>query len=172
MLKIYITGPESSGKTTLAQSLSKHYDCPWVPEYARQYLNERNGKYQFEDLEVISKRQLALEEQSTKDSPSLIIGDTDQLVLYIWSLHKYANLAVSIEHRLKDQKGALHLLCSPDLAWVADPLRENPLDRDTLFENYKTALENFDLDYIIVQGLNEEREQGAIAQIDAFLQSK
>lgn len=172
MLKIYLTGPESSGKTTLSQSLAKHYGCPWVPEYARQYLQEKGGIYQYEDLEEISKGQLDLENQFTRNAPSKLIVDTDQLVLYIWSLHKYGKLSIPIERRLKDQKGSFHLLCRPDLTWEEDPLRENPLDRDMLFENYKIALETFDLDYVIIQGEGKERGQNVVAKIDTFLHNK
>ena len=38
MLKIIVTGPESSGKTTLCKALSKHYKLPFTKEYARKYL--------------------------------------------------------------------------------------------------------------------------------------
>ena len=40
-LKIVLYGPESSGKTTLA-NLSAIYNTSWVSEYARNYLQE-NG---------------------------------------------------------------------------------------------------------------------------------
>ena len=39
MLKIIVTGPESSGKTTLCKALSKHFKIPFSEEYARKYLN-------------------------------------------------------------------------------------------------------------------------------------
>lgn len=169
MLKIYLTGPESTGKTTLAKTLSEHYSCPWVPEYARQFLQEREGKYQFEDIEQISRCQLNLENQLGSSAPSMIFTDTDQLVLYIWSLHKFGNLSIPIEHRLKDQKGGLHLLCSPDLPWEPDPLRESPNERPQLFEEYKAALDAFKLNYAIIDGLGKERLENAVLKIETFL---
>ncbi len=169
MLKIYLTGTESSGKTTLAQSLSKHYSCPWVPEYARQYLQERKGEYQFEDLESISSGQLELEQQFVNGSPSKLILDTDQAVLYVWSIHKYGRVAKPIESRLKAQQGALHLLCSPDIAWEADPLRESASERTVLFEKYKDTLNTFHLQYIIIEGQGEDRLNNAIRTIEAFI---
>ena len=38
--KIIITGPESSGKTTLCNALSKHFNLPFSKEYAREYLEK------------------------------------------------------------------------------------------------------------------------------------
>jgi len=53
-LKIVLTGPESSGKTALAHLLSKYFKVPFVPEYAREYLNKKNTKYDLSDLVKIN----------------------------------------------------------------------------------------------------------------------
>ena len=167
MLKIYLTGTESSGKTTIAKALSNHYACPWVPEYARQYLQERGGKYEFEDLEVISQGQYDLEAQFGNRAPSKLILDTDQLVLYVWSMYKYGRVSPKIEHKLKAQKGGVHLLFRPDIAWEHDPLRESPNNRKMLFKKYKEALEAYNLEYSIVEGEGEKRLLCAIKAIEA-----
>ena len=38
MLKIIVTGPESSGKTTLCKSLSKHFKIPFISIYYSEVL--------------------------------------------------------------------------------------------------------------------------------------
>lgn len=38
MLKIAILGPESTGKTMLAEQLAAHFHTDFVPEYSREYL--------------------------------------------------------------------------------------------------------------------------------------
>ena len=50
-IRIAITGPESSGKTTLANELTNHYDATLVSEYSREYLEHTQGAY--EEKEVI-----------------------------------------------------------------------------------------------------------------------
>ena len=55
---ITIVGPESSGKTTLARQLAAELGCPWVPEYAREYLEQRGGYYDESDLEMIAEGQM------------------------------------------------------------------------------------------------------------------
>lgn len=63
MKKIVIIGPESTGKSTLCDQLSKHYNTLWCPEYAREYLLKNGTDYSFDDLLTIAKGQLALEEE-------------------------------------------------------------------------------------------------------------
>ena len=62
--KIVLTGPESSGKTTLAQFLSRELDHPWVPEFAREYLTQINRPYTSTDLLEIARGQIQAEEQA------------------------------------------------------------------------------------------------------------
>ena len=40
-LKVVLYGPESSGKTTLAIQLAKYYKTKYVPEFARQFLQNK-----------------------------------------------------------------------------------------------------------------------------------
>ena len=41
MLKVVITGPESTGKSTLASALSTHFNAVLSEEYAREYLETK-----------------------------------------------------------------------------------------------------------------------------------
>ena len=53
MLKIIVTGPESSGKTTLCKELSKNFKIPFTKEFAREYLQEKWNKENDLDDEVV-----------------------------------------------------------------------------------------------------------------------
>ncbi|GAB3419451.1 AAA family ATPase [Niabella aquatica] len=61
--KIVIIGPESTGKSTLCAQLASHYHTLWCPEYAREYLLEHGTDYSFDDLAVIARGQLRLEDE-------------------------------------------------------------------------------------------------------------
>ena len=44
-IKVVLFGPESTGKTTLAKKLARHYNSVWVREYERENLqNKWNNK--------------------------------------------------------------------------------------------------------------------------------
>ena len=85
MLKIILTGPESSGKTTLCTKLSKHFKIPSIHEYAREYIHNIQRDYNKNDLLNIAKGQFLLE----KRKDNVLICDTDLITIKIWSLLKY-----------------------------------------------------------------------------------
>lgn len=87
MIKVVITGTECSGKTTLAENLAQHYQVPYVPEYAREYLNNLDRPYLQSDLRHIAIGQLELEKKYIAND--LIICDTSMLVIKVWSQIKY-----------------------------------------------------------------------------------
>ena len=165
MLKIAITGPESTGKTTLALALSKHFKVSFIPEFAREYLEKTKGKYSQEDLDFIAKGQLkSLDSTENK----IIICDTDFSVLEIWSQYKYKNVSELINKLVSDNLFDLHILCSPDIPWEADILRENPNSREKLFQLYKESLERYNKNFIVVDGTNLNRLKKSLVAIDAL----
>ena len=92
-MKIAITGPESSGKTTLTEKLAIKYNASSVPEFARNYLLDRNGIYNQQDLDTIAIGQVnSLEAIQT----NFLICDTEMTVIKIWSEFKYKSCSETI----------------------------------------------------------------------------
>jgi NadR type nicotinamide-nucleotide adenylyltransferase len=153
MLKVIVIGAESSGKTTLCNALAEHFNIPFIAEFAREFLNKLDGNYTQDNLLVIAKGQLQ-SEQLTTNTNQLSLQDTDLITIKIWSEYKYGNCDNWILEQIEKQKKEIrfYLLCKPDIPWEADPLRENPNNRDKLFEIYKKDLENLGHDYYVVEG--------------------
>ena len=152
MHKIIITGPECSGKTILSKNLSQHLKSKLINEFARAYLQKNNNKYNFETLLEIAQNQLKLENQKSK----IIICDTDLITIKIWSEYKFGKCDSWILDKINSQKKEqrIYLLCKPDINWEYDPQRENELDRDKLFNIYKTELRNLGHKYCTIEGDN------------------
>lgn len=150
MHKIIVTGPESSGKTTLSKKLSQHLKGKLVNEFARNYLSKKNNKYNFENLLEIAQNQYKLENQKSK----LIVCDTDLITIKIWSEHKFGKCDTWTLDKISAQKKEqrIYLLCRPDLKWEYDPQRENKLDRDKIFNIYKKELKNLEHKFYIIEG--------------------
>lgn len=163
MMRIAIIGPESSGKTTLCAALSAHFGAPRVPEFARSYLEERDGRYARADLLAIAEGQCAAEDIACEGFPTLLFCDTDMITLRIWSEEKFGACDPRIITLSEQRHYDRWLLCRPDLPWEPDPLRENPHDRDRLFAVYERMLDRLGKPYSILQGTHEVRLRTAIA---------
>lgn len=162
--KIAIVGPESSGKTFLAEKLAAHYNCLWVPEYARGYLEKFTKPYTKEDVEKIAQGQIEAEDNAAKRSKSLLFCDTNLLVIKIWMEHKYGNLPPWIEGEIIKRRYHLHLLTAPDIPYEFDVLRENPELGEYFFRLYEELLVDLKLPFEIISGDN--RVEQAIKAIE------
>ena len=80
MFKIAITGPESTGKSTLAEKLARHFNVGFIPEYSRTYLENFEGQYTENDVVEIAKGQYNLILEEEKKNPEILIADTETIV--------------------------------------------------------------------------------------------
>ncbi len=169
------TGPESSGKTTLAEQLSTALTAPLVNEASREYLTELYGRkpgshYQQADLLSIARLQHQREQRALVDKPAFIVCDTDLLVIVIWSEVRYGNVERDLARLFDTALAAAprtYLLCAPDMPWEADPLRENPRDRDQLFERYRRKLDALGATYHVMRGNPDERLRATLHAMSA-----
>ena len=168
MTKVIVTGPESSGKTTLCKQLSEQFKIPFTEEFSRKYIDDLDRKYLQEDLVIIAKEQLE-NEQLTRSNKQLSLHDTDLITLKIWSEYKYGNCNDWITSQIEQQKQEkrFYFLCSPDIPWESDPQRENPHNREELFEIYKVELEQLGHNYFILEG--QKRLENSIKKITELI---
>ena len=164
---IVVTGVESTGKSTLAKSLANKLEVAYVPEYARQYLENRKGVYEYSDLEEIAKLQLTAIENTSSE---FVIIDTAFLVLKIWSEEKFGKCSRFILNELAVFKPAAYLLCALDVPWENDVLREHPMeeDRKRLFQIYLSHLQEQSAPFAIMTGTKKERLKKAALYLSKF----
>uniref|UniRef100_UPI0029305937 AAA family ATPase n=1 Tax=uncultured Cohaesibacter sp. TaxID=1002546 RepID=UPI0029305937 len=65
--RLVLTGPESSGKSVLAEALCSHLDGVLVREYLRDYF-ELNGSLSLEDALPIAQGQWANEDRGAEEA--------------------------------------------------------------------------------------------------------
>jgi len=167
--RIAITGPESTGKSSLCQQLANHYKDSWVPEFARQYIDKLGRPYTQADILIIAKSQVNLETETAKKAHHFLFCDTELIVAKIWSEHKYQNCDPWILDQIKKNDYHLYLLCDIDLPWEQDPQREHPDLREYFFDKYRRELKFHHFRYKIVSGIGKERLDNAIKLIDNSL---
>ena len=171
--RILILGPESTGKSTLAEDLAQFYKEPWVPEFAREYLEKINRPYQFEDLAEIGRGQVCLEDQLAVTARKYLFCDTDLRVIHIWSEHRFGKTDSWVLEQIKMRSYDLIILTAIDLAWMPDPLREHPEPamRQYFFEKYRMLTEQSGFPFLIVSGDRDKRLKTAILAVDKLGES-
>ncbi len=160
--RIAITGPESTGKSWLCEQLAIYFNEPWVPEYSREYLSQINGEYSFGDILAIAHGQFAREVIEQSKARDYLFCDTDFVVNHIWCMVKYGKSHDWIMKTAEDHPYTYTLLCNIDLPWKFDPLRENPHNRQEIFNLFKKELDNRNLPYNIINGTGDDRLANAI----------
>lgn len=171
MLKVAITGPESTGKSTISEHLATHYHTVWVPEYARTYIGNMHEPYTLQDIEVIARGQYELEQQMSRKASGVLFSDTDMLVLKIWSEHVFGRCPEFITEKLLQQNYNLYLLMGVDLPWEPDPQREHPHLREFFYDWYKRELQALGVPFAEISGKDQERFLKARKHIDDLLQN-
>jgi NadR type nicotinamide-nucleotide adenylyltransferase len=168
---ISIIGPESTGKSTLAKDLADHFGEPWVPEYARSYIEKLNRPYTYEDLLAIAKGQIKVQSQLHPTAENYLICDTDLQVIKVWSLYKYKQLHPWVNENLHKHLPHLYLLTDIDLPWEEDPLREHPdpKTRKFLFDWYLELIQQTGIPYAIVSGSPTQRLIQSLKAISKML---
>ena len=166
--KLIITGPESTGKTTLAKDLAHELKVTWLPEYARKHLEILNRPYRFEDVIEMAQVQLKKENELFNRSSGSLILDTNLLVYKIWIQEKYNREVDWIEKEIAKSKNDFYLLCDMDISWTQDPLREHPkrIDRTRIFSLYHDFLKKNQFNFEIISGNKLSRLKKSIEIID------
>jgi nicotinamide riboside kinase len=83
IIKIALFGPESTGKTTLAKQLAEYYKTDWVPEFARDYLQEKWDNQQalcdINDMLPIAYGQTQLENKKMEDEEKIETPEEEEV---------------------------------------------------------------------------------------------
>ncbi|SFR38297.1 nicotinamide-nucleotide adenylyltransferase, NadR type [Robiginitalea myxolifaciens] len=174
LCRVVLFGPESTGKTTLAKQLAEHYSTHWVPEYAREYLQEKWDKTgeicTLEDLLPIAAGQMALENKLAATANQVLICDTDLLETQVYSEMYFDGYADPILRKYAQENHYdLYLLTYIDVPWQPDDLRDRPDSREEMFRAFEHALQANNRRFVTVKGTQAERFRLAVSEIDKIL---
>ena len=176
LIKIALYGPESTGKTTLAQQLAAHFGANWVAEYAREYLQNKWDATQEicapEDLLPIAMGQVALENEALKTATDFVFCDTTLLVTKVYSEMYYQFCDPSLDKAARKHKYDLFFLTDVDVPWEADDLRDRPQERETALAQFEAALLANQKPYLRLSGNKEERLATAIRYCTEYQKAK
>jgi len=169
MIRVVLTGSESTGKTTLAWRLARHYGAAYVPEFVRTYAEKKNGVISFSDHGPIAHGQMALEDEHIANAMGLVIQDTDLLSTVVYCEHYFGQCPTWIVDAAAARRPDLYLLCEIDLPWIADGVRDRGHMREEMQQLFRDAVRDSGVATATVTGVGDERFARASEAIDAVL---
>lgn len=168
MIQLCFHGAESTGKSVLADKLSRELGLPWVPEYGRTYCEERGTDLTMADLLAIAEGQQAAVEAARIGDPPLLLLDTDQLMTAAWAEMLFGEVP---DRLMAYPKADLYLLFSADVPWVEDGTRlfgQTP-ERTRFAGLAEEMLDRAGVPWRRIGGNWTEREAAVRAEISALL---
>ena len=164
---ICLHGPESTGKSTMAARLAKHFDTVYVPEFGRTYCERYGSDVTMADLVVIAHTQDLKAQKAMDAGDGPVILETDPLMTAVWAdmmfgrrdpwFARWANTA------------DLYLLLDIDLPWESDGVRiyGQPVDRRRFYDLSRRELDRRGVAYRTIGGEGSRRFLNALEAIRA-----
>jgi NadR type nicotinamide-nucleotide adenylyltransferase len=169
VIRVVLTGSESTGKSTLAAQLAGRYGARCVPEFVRGFAERKGAPIEYSDHGAIARGQIALEDEHIARASTLLIQDTDLLSTVVYCRHYFGVCPAWIEEAARTRRPDLYLLCEIDLPWVADGVRDRGHLREEMQQQFRDATLASGTAVAIVTGLGEARLERATEAIDALL---
>ena len=156
--RIAILGAESSGKSTLAFALARHYDTVWVPEYLREFVDTHGRVPDESDQYLIARTQMEREDTAAREASRFLFCDTTPLMTALYSRWYWGRVDAQLSLLERRHDYAYTLVTAPDSPWEADGLqRESEAVRQTIHEQVVQMLEERGIVYQLVTGGLDQR---------------
>lgn len=161
--RIIVTGAESTGTTTLALSLAEALNCPYVPEYGREYTEKRasvdTSPWRSEELVEIARVQNELEnEAALRSTNRWIVADTDAMTTALWHERYFGHRSDEVDAIARAQvRPNVYILTGDDIPFEADRIREGGEARHALQNKLRAEIVKTNVPFLEVTGTPDAR---------------
>ncbi len=172
VVRVCVTGPECSGKTTLARQLAEHLSTEFVPEAARLYAERVVRPLTVDDVLPIAREHVAMVDAAVQRvraaALNVVVLDTDLVSTVVYGRHYYGFEDYWLNGEAVRRLADVYLLCDVDLPWVPDGIRDRPLAGNELFLEFADELRRLHARVHVVSGSGDARRLSAIRAIDSL----
>lgn len=176
--RVVLIGAESTGKTTLAGDLARAMETLWVPEYGREYWEQKAARgdpntWRSEEFAEIASEQCQRENAAARLCNRVLVCDTDAYATRVWH-HRYMGDwspmvdAIAAEHRRPD----LYLLTDIRTPFEQDGTRDGERVRERM---HQTIVEQLTADgrlFVELVGSPAQRVAIATAAVERMCRSE
>ncbi len=154
--RVVCLGGESSGKSTLSETLAREFATECCAEFGREWWVERGGQLTMDDLLYIGQKQVEREEQLARRAHRFLFCDTSPLTTLFYCLDQFGRADPELED-LAERRYRMTLLCAPDFPFVQDGTRREPEFRMKQHDWYVRELQRRSMPHMEVRGDVPER---------------
>jgi len=153
MKRIAILGAESSGKSTLCETLAQRHGTVWVPEYLREFVDTM-GRVPFEEDQFgIARTQRAREDAAAAQARDYLFCDTTPLMTALYSRVYWGRVDAQLAELARSHDYALTLVTATDTPWTPDGLqRESEEVRELVHRMVLAELRERGIPFLLVEG--------------------
>jgi nicotinamide riboside kinase len=172
-LKVAVVGGECTGKTVLCQELAARLPGLWVPEYLREFVDQRGRVPLVQDQSSILAAQVEREAAATnaaaKAALRWVACDSAPIATAIYSEMYFDDRSLYAAAERHHAGYVLTLLTDLHLPWEPDGLqRDGPAVRIEFHTRIEAWLRARAVPYALIQGTGETRTASAVSALRAL----
>lgn len=161
--RVCILGAESTGTTTLAAALAEQLGTVWVPEYGREYSEQKQRRgetvWQSPEFAVIAEEQNRREEVAAREANRVLICDTNSFATRLWHRRYLGTDSAAVAMHARCD---LYILTGDEIPFVQDGLRDGEHIRHEMHEWFVAALSVQQVPWRLAVGSIEQRVQTSL----------
>ena len=188
--RVVVLGAESTGTTTVAQSLAEHYRrrggswarTQWVPEYGREYTELKWAAecpdrpldelcWTAADFDAVAVEQTRREDAAARTGSPVLVCDTDAFATALWE-RRYLGAAARADQpwTVRPSRNLYLITDHEGVPWHDDGIREGDLEvRAAMTHWFEDALAAAGHSWVLLTGTLEQRIALAARTVDQLL---
>jgi NadR type nicotinamide-nucleotide adenylyltransferase len=172
--RVCAVGAESTGTTTIAQSLAAHFQTTWVPEFGRLYYEgkmhaQEASLWRTDEFVFIAREQNRIEDELAKTCNKILICDTDAFATSLWHEYFLGFTSAEVDAVSHNRRYDLYLLTDADIPFVQDGTREGERKRLEMHHRFEEELQRRNKAYLLLSGSHEQRRKTAVEACEEIL---
>jgi HTH-type transcriptional regulator, transcriptional repressor of NAD biosynthesis genes len=167
-IKVVILGTESTGKSTLSEKLSKHFNCCLVLEAAREIIDNSND-FSFEDLNIVATEHARRIDKSVLADNPIVIIDTDIHTTISYSRFIFKKELETSADIYNSNRAHLYIYLNNDVEYMQDGTRLSEAERNLLDLSHRQVLLDHNIEMVEIRGGWEDRFEKAVEEINKLI---